>query len=116
MITEIYFIIKASEKDNTEKNVEIEFMLEYNGAGECIDGLSYNLCTGWTNYNNWHQGWTEPDHKLEILYEVISEYSKTMECEQLVAEMAAGDLSKKNYVYDKEVYGLEIYCKELVTA
>jgi len=112
MNTEIYFTIRASKKDNTEKNVEVEFMMEFNNDGTCIDGQSFNLCSGWTNYTNWHQGWTEQDDDLEELYNVIREYSKSMECEQIVAEMEAGDVVTCEFVHNKELYKVDIssYC------
>lgn len=99
MNTNIYFTVKAEKKfDDEIKEHEIDFMLQYDETGKCIDGESRNPCNTWTNYTNWHQGWSEQDDDLETLLAAIREYSTTMELEEMVAEFEITDINYENIV------------------
>ena len=103
---EIYFTITAKkEHENELKEQEIDFMLEFNEDGECVDGQSFNPVSGWTNYSNWHDNWMEMDEDMEELLDAIKEYSCTMELEQMVAEFEVTDINyMKNVVYECNNY------------
>ena len=89
MNTEIYFTIKT-ETETTD--AEIEFNLQFRDNGECHDGESFNPTNGWTNYTEWHTGWGE-EEETEELYDLIREYSMSMELEEIVAEMEITDVN-----------------------
>lgn len=115
----IYFTIQTEKEFNNEKKEhEIEFMLEFDETGECIDGESFNPTSGWTNFTQWHTGWSEQDPDLETLLQAIEEYSKTMEIVELVALMEQCDINKhyhQVYYCDtiEEEYKFTIICTDL---
>lgn len=95
-MTNIYFTLKITEEfDNETKSEEGDFMLYFDENGTCTDGESFNPTTGWTNYTQWDQGWSEQDEDLQYLQELISEFSKTMKLEEIVSEMEITDINKE---------------------
>lgn len=91
----IYFKIQTQKEFNNElKDVENDFMLEFDEKGYITDSSARNPCSTWTNYTRWDQGWTEQDEDLNILWAAIKEYSQTMELEDIIANMDTTDIEK----------------------
>ena len=96
---EIQFTIQAQKEFNgILKEHEIDFLMEFDENQECTNAESRNPCNTWTYYTGWHQGWMEMDEDLETLLAAIKEYSTSMDCEQLIAEMEITDIN-----YQKEI-------------
>lgn len=99
-MTKKYFTIKTSRKFADERKTHsIDFMLQYDEDGNTIDGEGRNPCGGWTNYTQWHQGWSEQDDDLETLLAAINEFSRSMELDTLIGELDESDLQQE-YIYE----------------
>lgn len=108
MNTKIYFTIRTGKKFEDEyKDIETDFMLEYDERGTCVDGQARNPCSAWTNYTTWDHGWSEQDKDLEILWGAIKEFSKTSELEQIIGEIDKTDINQE-YKYE---YTCEDFCE-----
>lgn len=114
MNTTIYFTIKTqTENKNTQ---QIDFKLEFNEDGENTDGYSFNPTSGWTNYNNFDQGWTEQDEQLQEALLAIKDYSQSMQLESIVADATKEDIGKTTttkhycdgYVTENKDYTFEV--------
>lgn len=120
---EIQFTIQAEKEFNdTLKEHEIDFLMEFDENWECTNAESRNPCSTWTNYVGWHQGWMEVDEDLEALLAAIKEYSTSMDCEQLIAEMEITDINYQKEIiytctdYVEGTFTFHVTCTSIETA
>ena len=104
MKTENYFNLKIEKEfENQIKSENIDCYFEINENGEITeDGGSFNPTTGWTNYTNWNQGWSEQDEDLNELISTLKEFQLTeaMWIEYIVSEMEYGKSIKQHTIYE----------------
>lgn len=104
MNTEITYTITTKQNDKKE---EITFKVEYDTNGNQVDGYSYNPTSGWTNYTNFTQGWSEEDPELQEMLMAIKDYSQSMDLDMLIADSTTEDIGN--------TITTEYYCDGYVT-
>lgn len=120
MNTVIEFDIKCIGKfENSDKEENILFSLTFDETGECTNRESYNPTKGWTNYNNFRQGWSERDDTLNELLEAIREYSQSPELFEIVSDFQKEDIGKefkqvyKSISHDFVITCVDVYPEEI---
>ena len=122
---EITFSIQAQKKFNqTEKDHEIEFLLEFDETtGDCNDGQSFNPTKGWTNYTQFRQGWTEQDPDLNELLGAIEEYSRSPDLSEIIYNTGKEDIGTQyhtiymceDFVENKSPYKYTVTIRNIET-